>query len=231
MDAGNSAAVAGQQRADRLPFGHRVPGCQGALHRFKTAPEPVPVIYGDHRPVNHYAHEADGACLRRGDRNAVVRGSQVHATVPAHPRLVRGIKCPQHPGPGREGPLPGRVGRGRRNRCGNDGRPVPRERSRPGGRHLPRWVEGRRKQQDRCKQRWSFHLPSIPPPSRPRGGGIPAMWKTARRDLQAVRRNGVPVVHLTEQFAVPSTSFVSAVKSACPPGVSTSHSEVRGSSG
>jgi hypothetical protein len=39
------------------------------------------------------------------------------------------------------------------------------------------------------------------------------MWKTVHGGPHAVRRKGVPVVHLTEQFAVPSMSVVSAVKS------------------
>ena len=66
------------------------------------------MIDGDHGTVNHHAHEAHGAGRRRGDRDAVVRCPKVHATVPAHPRLVRRVEGAQHRRFGGERPIPGR---------------------------------------------------------------------------------------------------------------------------
>jgi len=72
MDARRSRAVAGSDGADGLARGHGGAFFEFAVDGLKAAPQPVPVVDGDHRPVHHDAHEAHGAASGGGDRCAVV---------------------------------------------------------------------------------------------------------------------------------------------------------------
>ena len=54
------------------------------------------MVDGDHRPVHHHAHEADGAGLRRGDRGAVGRCPQVHARGARSSMACPAGQSPQH---------------------------------------------------------------------------------------------------------------------------------------
>ncbi len=173
------------------------------------------MIDGDHRPVHHHAHEADGSRLRRGDRGAVDRRPQVHAAVTAQPRLGRGSKARSTAGLGRQGPAP----------AGAADAAL--------GRRLPRTVEvgprsrrpvrrGRGQMTSAASRIRGLHAPSLPAPrglagqgarrlcGQPRAGkeSRPTNPATARRPPAArkcVRSGGAAVVHLVEQFAVPST--------------------------
>lgn len=72
MDARRFRAVAGSDYADGLARANRGAFFELAVDGLKAAPQPVPVVDGDHRPVHHDAHEAHGAASGGGDRGAVV---------------------------------------------------------------------------------------------------------------------------------------------------------------
>jgi hypothetical protein len=64
--------VADSDDADGFAFAHRGAFSEVAVDRLKAAPQTVPVVNGDHRPVHHDTHEAHRAAGGSGDRGAVV---------------------------------------------------------------------------------------------------------------------------------------------------------------
>lgn len=63
--------MAGSDHADGLALAHGGAYFELAVDGLKAAPQPVPVVDSDHRPVHHDSHEAHGAASGGGDRGAV----------------------------------------------------------------------------------------------------------------------------------------------------------------